>query len=293
MKTGSSITSLVFLTLCACSSEDYFEEPIPQEVTNTNEEVYMQFSPYFVEPENTTRGNRALTRAAVSEFATRLDIWLISGDNVTTVNQVSTQDGFGSLTITLDKTKTYTLYAFAHNGNAVATLSEGIISYPSNKVTASFFYTTTFSPATTTSIEAEMPRVTGQFRLEITEAIPDDVTQMKFTTYQTNTQFNVTNQTSLTPIDKETLYTSISKNSDGTAAFTITLMPTNLTERSYFDIKVEALASDNSVVKERTLEDVYITAGHRTRARCAFFTDKDFSLSLSVTDYIDDDYIYY
>ena len=94
---------------------------------------------------------QSMTRADVSTVATRLDMWLTDGETTTEIHQSSTDAGFGTASVSLNKTKTYTLYAIAHRGASNATLSDGVISFPEEKVTQTFWHTTTFSPSTTTS----------------------------------------------------------------------------------------------------------------------------------------------
>lgn len=260
----------------ACSNDSFNEEIVNP--TDEVELVTLNFSPYKME---------SITRAAqaVSDFATHLDIWIIEGTNTIEYHQSSSTTGFGSLSITLNKTKTYTLYAVAHRCSGDASLSDGIITFPDNKVTASFFYSTTFSPATVTSLTCEMQRIVGQFRLEITDALPDEVTQMKFTVMSTGTTYNVSTGASGSPINKETLYASISKNDDKSANFTVTILPDNQTDTSNFDIKVEALNSSNEVIRERTFEDVPIKAGYKTTYAGAFFIYSDMSISFTANDW--------
>ena len=115
-----------------------------------------------------------MTRAAVSiaDVVTKLDVWIYeSGSEVTAIHQA----GFGCwlrfMTVTLDKTKTYTLYAVGHKGGRGGDGSDGVISFTDDKVTH-MFYSTTFSPATTTSLSCLMNRIVADFRLEITDDIP-------------------------------------------------------------------------------------------------------------------------
>ena len=91
-----------------------------------------------------------MTRANISEAASRLDVWIYENDSeVEAVHQSSSSVGFGSVTLNLNKTKTYTLYAIAHKATAACELTDGIISFPDDKPKESFFYTTTFSPSIT------------------------------------------------------------------------------------------------------------------------------------------------
>ena len=154
----------VACVLAACSS-DNGEEP---SVLSNKAEVTLTFSPYEM---------TAITRSAVSivDVVTHLDVWIYeSGTEVTSIHQTTADATFGTVTTTLDKTKTYTLYAVGHKADG-ATLSDGVISFTDDKVTHSMFYSTTFSPATTTNLSCLMTRIVADFRLEITDDFPDAV----------------------------------------------------------------------------------------------------------------------
>jgi hypothetical protein len=169
------------MVLTACSSDNMEELGVMSEPTD----VQMTFSPYTME---------AMTRTAVSiaDVVTKLDVWIYeSGSEVTAIHQAASDAGFGSLTVTLDKTKTYTLYAVGHKADG-ATLSDGVISFTDDKVTHSMFYTTTFSPATITSLSCLMTRIVADFRLEITDDIPTSAVKSRFTIASVFDRWNVT-----------------------------------------------------------------------------------------------------
>ena len=109
----------------SCSSES--DEQKVSEPT----EVTISFSPY------------EMTRAATSiaSVVNHLNVWLVNGDDVIALQQTTSDADFGTITATLDKTKTYTLYAVGHKADG-ATLSDGVISFTDDKVTHSMFYTT-------------------------------------------------------------------------------------------------------------------------------------------------------
>ena len=187
MMAAVMMTAGAMMTAC---SNDLADEGISENPMTAGEptEVTLTFSPYEVtamgggdqDAAQTSGSQRASTRAArraaVSEFADRIDIWLYeSGSEVYAAHQYKTDDGFASVAVTLNKTKTYTLYAVAHKGTDVATLADGVVTFPGDKVTHSFFYSQTFTPATTTSLSCQMQRIVGMFRVETTDAVPSEV----------------------------------------------------------------------------------------------------------------------
>ena len=231
-----------------------------------------------------------MTRATISEAASRLDVWIYEdGSEVEAVHQSSSDSGFGTVSMTLNKTKTYTLYAVAHKAADVCTLTDGIISWPDDKVKESFFYTTTFSPATVTSINAEMNRITGKFTLQTTDAVPDDVDHVRFTIVNTGLRYNVITGEPSNIIDRVVDFTSITrKPADGTCSFAFQILSTSDASTA-FDITVTAYASDNSIIETKTFTDVPIRNGYRTTYSGYFFTTEGMTMTFSVDDWQDYD----
>ena len=262
------------LGLAACSNNTT-EEYIPQE--NELVEVSLSFPQFTItQEEMPTRAT-----ANVSTVATHLDVWLIEGENTIELNQATGDEGFGSISLTLDKTKTYTLYAIAHKGSAAATLSDGIITFPDNKVTHSFWYTTTFSPGTTTALSCTMNRIVGQFKLETADEVPIEVTKFRFSIPQTFTAWSTTG-IGANKTDRVSEINLASRNQDGTATFNVFIIGSS--EQELYDITVAALNSNNEIVKSHILEDVPIKNNYRTTARGIFFTDEDVNMSMSIDD---------
>ena len=95
------ILALAIMMLTACSQD---EEQIALNGSPVEEEtVTMTFSPYQME---------AMTRTAVSiaEVVNHLDVWIYEGGSeVAAIHQTTSDADFGGVSVTLDKTKTYTL----------------------------------------------------------------------------------------------------------------------------------------------------------------------------------------
>ena len=256
------------MVLTACSS-DNGEEPRVKSEEFT--EVVLTFSPY----EQT-----AMTRAAtsVATVVTRLDVWLINGDDVIALQQTSSDAGFGTITATLDKTKTYTLYAVGHKCAEAATLSDGVVSFPDDKVTHSLWYTTTFSPATTTSLSCLMTRIVADFRLEITDDIPAECKKLRFTVNGVFDRWNVT--TGATHgIDRVSTI-----NYGGTSAiFNVYAIVTDA--QTLHTITVEALDENDQEVQTRVFENVPLRNGYKTNYRGTFFIDTPMSMTFTVNDW--------
>lgn len=259
-------------TMTACASDD------AGEVVNTQEptDVLLTFSPYEVS---------AMTRAAVADYATRLDVWIVNGGDTIAVQQTKDDAGFASLQVTLDKRKTYALYAVAHKGTAAATLSEGVVTFPDNKVTHSFWYTTTFTPSETTSLHCLMDRIVGQFRVETTDAVPDEVASFDIHIGQSPTAWSVT-AGGVNVQDRHASFPTYTTKADGTIALSCFIIAT-ASEATAYTLTVTAYDEQGGVVQERVFVDVPVRNGYRSTYRGAFFTDEDFAASFTVNDWTD------
>ena len=256
--------------LVACSQEE-----VNHASDGNNETVTIKFSPYEVE---------AMTRAttSISTIATHLDVWIYeSGNEVEAVHQTSSDADFGSLSVNLNKTKTYTLYAVAHKATGAATLADGVIAFPDDKVTHSMIYTTTFSPATTTNINAEMTRIVGMLRFEIADVVPENVAKFVYTIEDTYTRWNFagigTNQA-----ERVGAINLTSRNNDGGATLNLYVIPTNLTDTDNINITFSAQDASSNIIEERTFTDVPVKAGYKTTYHGTFFVTSSETAAFTV-----------
>lgn len=258
--------------LAACSSSD--EEPTSSELTA----VTLTFSPYQVD---------AITRAATSiaGIVTRLDVWLYeSGSECAAVHQSADDVQFGSISLTLDKTKTYTLYAVGHKAAGPATLADGIITFPDDKTTHSMYFTTTFSPSVTTSLSCLMQRIVAQFRIETTDAVPADMKKIQITIEDVFDRWNVTTG-GTHHVDHNYTINITSTAQDGTVALNVFSIVTD--EQTLHTVTVTGLDADDAVtLTPRTFADVPLRNGYRTTYRGAL-RDAATTATFTVDDWTD------
>lgn len=258
--------------LAACSSSD--EEPTSSELTD----VTLTFSPYQVD---------AITRAATSiaGIVTRLDVWLYeSGSECAAIHQSADDVQFGSISLTLDKTKTYTLYAVGHKAAGPATLADGIISFPDDKTTHSMYFTTTFSPSVTTSLSCLMQRIVAQFRIETTDAVPADMKKIQITINDVFDRWSVTTG-GTHQVDHTYTINITSTAQDGTVALNVFAIVTDA--QTLHTVTVTGLDADDAVtLTPRTFADVPLRNGYRTTYRGAL-RDATTTATFTVDDWTD------
>ena len=275
MKTNKWIFASAIILLTACSSQDGEDFNVQSSMFNETAEVTMTFSPYDVEP--MTR-----TATSIAEVVTRLDVWLVEGDNVIDIHQSSSDDGFGSVNVTLNNTKTYTLYAVGHKAAGAATLADGVISFPDDKVTHSMYYTQTFSPATTTNINALMNRIVAQFQFNTTDAVPAEVTKMQITIASVFDRWN-TASGGTHQLDRVSTFQNFSTKNDGTVTFNIYAIVTDA--QTTHNITVEAYDSNDQQIQSRTFTDVPLRNGYRTTYTGVYFIDTPTAAAFTVGDW--------
>lgn len=261
-------TALLF----ACSNENQDDKSSMVNATK----VTLFFSPYDVEP---------MTRASTSiaSIVTRLDVWVYeSGAEFTAVHQSSADDGFGSVSLTLDRTKTYTLVAVGHKCNSAASYASNIISFPDEKVSHAMVYHTTFSPANTTNINALMTRIVGQLRFEVADEVPAEAYTMRFSLGDCFTRWNVSTSAGANAVERTVNFVNFSRANDGTVAFMLYVIPTNLTDTDQMDITVTAMKENGDEIEAKTFNDVPIKAGYKTTYHGEFFTTESASASFTV-----------
>lgn len=275
VKAIKALAVVAIAALTACTNDGAGEV-----MNDETAEVRMTFSPYEVEPMTRADG---VTRAAVADYATRLDVWIYDGDTeVQTVHQQSTDEGFASLSVRLEKENTYTVYAVAHKAAGAATLSNGVVAWPDDKVTHSFFYSQTFNPATTTTMECLMERIVGNFRLEVTDKVPDGVARLTVDMGESPTRWDV-GGFGTNAVSRVSSFQMTAGSSPTVSVFIIA----DGEEAESYDITVTAYDSEDAVVQHRVFSDVPIRAGYRSTYRGAFFTSGVVTMTFTANDWMD------
>lgn len=124
------------------------------------------------------------TRSSLSDYSTHLDIAIFdsSGTRVAKVNQKSTDDQYGSLSLYLAPGD-YTINCIAHNGGNAATMTTlEEVSFTNNKTTDTFLASQEFTVADASiSEDITLERCVAMVRFIITDDnIPAEVSQFKF-----------------------------------------------------------------------------------------------------------------
>ena len=129
-----AMTATVMMTACTTDGAD---ECLTVEVTPPADPQQVTLAFTIFEQEPMTRGATTRTATGVADYCTRLDVWIMSeGETVSEAHQASGDAGFGTVQATLDRRKTYTLYAVGHKCTGAATLEDGVVIFRWNMETA-------------------------------------------------------------------------------------------------------------------------------------------------------------
>ena len=111
-------------------------------------------------------------------MCSRLTLAIFDGEEkLETVNQLSTDNGFGTAYVSLDEGE-YRLVVIAHNGKGNCTVSAPEkVKFASNKLTDTFYYYGRLSvTADGATSDINLRRAVGAFKLHITdETIPEEI----------------------------------------------------------------------------------------------------------------------
>lgn len=267
---------LGLLASCSSGNEDFESANISED------EIPFTFtvSPYVIEP--MTRG--AGDPVTITSVCSKIDLFLVCGDDdVISAHQVSTDTNYGTISVVLNKKKTYSVYLVAHNSTSAATLSgdKTYISFADDNITDTYYYTGSLTP-TTSSLTCAMTHTVARFSVWITDAFPSTVDKVVINTSDSGKKLAVTGVgTDVGSLDK--VFTSWTSASSGTM-LSMNVLPTSVTESVTMDFTVTAY--EGTVVRQsRPFNDVTMRAGYKTMYKGEFFIDNPFGFSLSGIDW--------
>ena len=274
------------LVITGCSHDDpetsFVVNPSNPDYEDTITISFSRAFSYSIEP------FQSRTRAGLSDVATHLDVWIIQGDDVTEVHQLSDDADFGIVSLKVNRQKEYTMKAVAHKCSDAATMTDGVVSFPEGEMKHTLYACHTFKPDT---ISAELPvnmqRIVGSFKLITTDSIPSRVYTMRFCIRQSPQQFNTADMTGIAKADRTVEFSNFARKSDGTNTFTIYVMPETMTAQHSYDIEVTGLKQNGDVVESRTFPSVQIRAGYRSQYQGAFFITRSAGFSFYFDDWND------
>lgn len=269
----SLMATVLLLTSCEKASFDETPTPVkPQPEENRDDLITLTFTVTQIESAAFANTNEHSRAAAVGEVCSRVNLALYKpdGERVKMINQKSDDANFGQISFTV-AAGTYRLVVLAHScdGNATTTALNKI-TFPNNKVTDTFYYSTEFSATSDLSQQLVLRRITAMVRLVVKDAIPENVKRMKF--YYTGGSSTLDGATGLGCVNsKQTEYRDVSAaERNGGATFEVYTMPHDVSGQ--LKLTVSALDAADNVVKELVLDEVPVTVNTISEYTGSLFT---------------------
>ena len=205
------------------------------------------------------------TRATLTELDLT-DLWCfdyVRGELQNTIHQVSTDQGFGSLALSLDYGE-HTFYFVASRGaNPVVDTDAKTIVWGVVRDTFHASLTMNVQPTSSSSQSVSLARVVGRLRITATDVVPANAAKITISpstwNYSMNYQTGEAVSSSSTPISVNIPASYIGTNDLMVSAYTFSGSSPWQT-----DVTVSLLASDESVIGSVILPNVSIQRNHIT-----------------------------
>ena len=206
-----------------------------------------------------------MTRATLTEL-NLTDLWMfdyVDGQLVTDCHQLSTDDGFGSLSLSMEY-GTHTLYFVASRGaNPTVSTEDKTITWQTVRDTFGATLQMTVEPSTSGTQTVSLNRVVGKLKISVTDVVPDNAAKFVVTPstwyyglrYDTGEAVNSQN----TPIS-----VNIPSSYIGTTDLVMNVFTISSATTWQTDVTATLKASDNSTLGSVTIADVPIQRNHIT-----------------------------
>ena len=228
------------------------------------------------------------TRAKPTE-ASLSDIWVfdyVGGELKQTVHQSSTEDGFGTVSLTADY-GAHTLYFVASAGR-VPTVEGTVITW--GKLGDTFWATNTLNvqPSTQSSQTVVLNRVTSRVRVAVTDQVPTGLSMLRLTPSKWYNALNyMTGDASAE--NSEAHDVSVPSSYIGTTgSLAVGMFVISKTADWTTDLRVQALKSDETLMADITLANVPVKRNHVTNISGQLFGAST-PLGITVNTTWDDD----
>ena len=197
----------------------------------------------------------------VSQLCSRINLVVYSGSTkVKSIAQKSSDDGFGTIGLSLAQGH-YKVAIIAHSTDGSATVTElDKISFKSNVISDTFLYADEITIGDEAqTIDVQLRRVVAMFRLKLTQALPENIKQLKFyytggsSTLSANTGYGSVNS-------KQTVVLNVA---NGQTVFEVYTFPH--AETGKLKMTITALDATQSALHERVFEEVPVTRNKVTQ----------------------------
>lgn len=240
------------LMLAACEKHEEVAQNEESKDTLQQMTIHFDFGP-------------AMTRASLTEL-NLTDLWCfdyVGGELQNTIHQVSSEQGFGSLAMSLDYGE-HTFYFVASRGaDPVVDTDAKTIVWGVVRDTFHASLTLNVQPTSASSHSVSLARVVGRLRISATDVVPENAAKFTVTPstwyHGLNYETGEAVSSSSTPIS-----VNIPASYIGTTELMMSAYTFSGSSPWQTDVTVSLLASDESVIGSVTLPNVSIQRNHIT-----------------------------
>lgn len=265
---------LALCTACwfsSCEKAVFDEDQSEKQETSRTVHVVLSVSGFQVIPFDRTRAESNL-----SDYCKRMNFVVYQdGKKLKTVNQLSTDDHFGKVELTLE-TGDYQVLILAHsaNGNPTVSTPEKIQFTNADGYTDTFYsYSDLKVTETALTKEFVLERATAMFRLITSDKVPSNVDRIRF--YYTGGSGALNATTGFGCVNSQQItYFDITDEQKGTSltleAYTIPKAPTGTLK-----LTVSTYSKDETLLHEKEIKDIPIEQNKITEYTGPLFTTDD------------------
>lgn len=240
------------LMLAACEKHEEVTQNEESKDTLQQMTIHFDFGP-------------AMTRSSLTEL-NLTDLWCfdyMGGELKNTIHQVSTDQGFGSLAMSLDYGEHIFYFVASRGIDPVVDTDAKTITWDSVRDTFHASLTLNVQPTSSSSQSVSLARVVGRLRISATDVVPANAAKFTVTPstwyHGLNYETGAAISSSSTPIS-----VNIPASYIGTTDLMMSAYTFSGSSPWQTDVTVSLLASDESVIGSVTLPNVSIQRNHIT-----------------------------
>lgn len=270
----------VALLLPACEREDDNLTARVDAPKDSMQQVTITFDIPQMMMESMTRG--ALTDANLT------DLWFfdfIEGNLVQTKHQQSTDDNFGTVSVTADTGDHQ--FCFVASRGTNPTITDGEITWEKPSDTFWQKVTMTVTPQTATAQSVELQRVATRLRITVTDEVPANLSKLSITADTWHCGLDALTGEPTASIGRTATINVPSSYAGTTGQLTASIFGLCLDDYTT-DVTVSAIDAENATIANVSLEDVPMSRNTTTTYSGPLFTRQP-TFSMTVADTWNDD----
>lgn len=228
--------------------------------------------------------------AAISDLCSRTTFaFFKDGEKIKQVSQKASDDGFGSLTVSLPS-GSYKFVVLAHNGNENPTVTslDKITFGNKGKLADTFYYYGELDATESKNVSLSLKRAVAMVRFITTDAVPSDVKMIKFNYTGGSSTLNAVTGLGCVKSQQEEIFTVEESAHTGQSQYELYTFPHDTDGK--LKLTVTALMNEEEEYKKEVFEEVPITVNKITKYSGKFFENTQKPGEMKITLQTDDEW---